>query len=78
MHNEFIAQKSNCCQLSVKPVQADRYVLVYMGHDSILVLLDKVHSVNMIGVLFRHILDLKIVEMGGNYRIKKRSPIKQC
>ena len=71
MHNEFIAQKSNCCQLSVKPVQADRYVLIYMGHGSILVLLDKDHLVNMIDVLFRHILNLKIVEMVDNYRINK-------
>ena len=78
MHNEFIAQQSNCCEPSVKPVQADRYVLIYMGHDSILVLLDMVHLVNMIDVLFRHILELKIVEMVDNYRIKKRSPIKQC
>ena len=68
MHNEFIAQKSNCCQLSVKPVQADRYALIYMGHGSILVLLDKVHLVNMIAVLFRHIQGLKIVEMVDNYR----------
>ena len=72
MHNEFIAQQSNCCEPSVKPVQADRYVLIYMGHDSILVLLDMVHLVNMIDVLFRHIQVLKIVEMVGIYRITKK------
>ena len=71
MHSEFIAQKFNFCELSVKPVPGDRYFLVYMGHDSILVLLDKVHLVNMIDVLFRHIQVLKIVEMVDNYRIEK-------
>ena len=63
MQSDFTARKSNCCQLSVKPVPGGRHVLVYMGSGSILVLLDKDHLVNMIGVLFRHKLFLEIVEM---------------
>ena len=72
MQSEFIAQQSNCWQLSVKLVPSDKWVLIYMNHDSILVLLDKDHLVNMIGVLFRHILVLEIGEMVGIYRIEKQ------
>ena len=60
MQSEFTARKSNCCQLSVKPVPGGRHVLVYMG---ILVLLGRDFLVNTIGVLLRHKLVLEIVEM---------------
>ena len=71
MQSEFTARKFNCCQLSVKLVPGDRRVLVYTDQGSILVLLDRDHLVNMIGVLFRHKLVLEIVEMVGNYKIEK-------